>query len=287
MKSCLLILIITAFSLPLSEFSMSAHPEPQKKVALFFDDGWKNQYDEAFPVLKNFGFKATFAVITDYIGLDRGTLLARMNQTELMELQKSGMEIASHTKTHPHMLNLTHERLIDEITNSKKALTQLGFNVKTFVYPHGEWNQTLLGYVKEAGYTCARTIKPEAYILENQDANTRYHIGSWPITNQTLEEFKKILNNANESNVIVLTYHHIADEGPEETGTPTQNFQEQMRYLKENNFEVVLLSEILNSDENPAWSFPQLKVTVIGVLAAICIALALRKWKQRRVKNTF
>jgi peptidoglycan/xylan/chitin deacetylase (PgdA/CDA1 family) len=101
------------------------------------------------------------------------------------------MEIASHTKTHPHMLNLTHERLIDEILNSKKALTQLGFNVKTFVYLNKEWTQTIIGYVKEAGYKYARTIKPEAYTTENQDANARYHIGSWTITNQTLEEFKK------------------------------------------------------------------------------------------------
>ncbi len=131
---CLLILIIAAYSLPL-KFSLSANPENQKKVALFFDDGWKDQYDKAFPVLKNFGFKATFAVITEYIGLDRGTSKARMNLSELKELQNSGMEIASHTKTHPHMLNLTHKKLIDEIANSKKALTQLGFNVETFVYP--------------------------------------------------------------------------------------------------------------------------------------------------------
>ncbi|MGB9854759.1 MAG: polysaccharide deacetylase family protein [Candidatus Bathyarchaeales archaeon] len=284
---CLLILTIAACSLPLSEFFTLAHSEPQKKVALFFDDGWKDQYDEAFPVLKNFRFKATFAVVTDYIGLDRGTPKARMNQTELWELQNSGMEIASHTKTHPHMLNLTHERLIDEIVNSKNALTQLGFNVKTFVYPHGEWNQTVIGYVKEAGYTCARTIKPEAYTIENQDANTCYHIGSWPITNQTLEEFKKILEHANKSTVIVLTYHHIADESPKETSTPIKNFHEQMKYLKENSFEVVLLSELLTSNGNPSWSLPQLAVTAVLVLATACGIIAFQKWKRKRVQNAF
>ncbi len=106
--------------------------------------------------------------------------------------------------------------------------------------------------MKEAGYTCARTIKPEAYTLENQEANTRYHIGSWAITNQTLEDFQKVLENANKNTVIVLTYHHIADDCPEETSTPTQNFKEQIKYLKENGFEVVLLSQVLaNTKKQP------------------------------------
>ncbi|MEM2937533.1 MAG: polysaccharide deacetylase family protein [Candidatus Bathyarchaeia archaeon] len=281
MKSYLIILMI-ACSLSLPEFSPPTSLESQGKIALFFDDGWKNQYDEAFPILKELGFKATFAVITDYIGLDRGTIWARMNLTELKELQKNGMEIASHTKTHPHMLNLTHERLLDEIANSKKALTQLGFNVKTFVYPHGEWNQTIIEYVKEAGYTCARTIKHEAYTIENKDANTRYHIGSWSITNQTLEDFKKILEYANEATVIVLTYHFIADNGPKETSTPIRNFYEQMKYLKERSFEVVLLSELFKPNEESPWNPPQLMIIAVGVLAAACAIFAFKKWKRKR-----
>jgi peptidoglycan/xylan/chitin deacetylase (PgdA/CDA1 family) len=278
----LILTIYYFFSPPLFAF---ANFKPSLRVALFFDDGWKNQYDEAFPILKEFGFKATFAVITDYIGLDRETFRARMNLTELRELQNSGMEIASHTKTHPHILNLTHERLIDEILNSKKALTQLGFNVKTFVYPYGEWNQTIIGYVKEAGYKCARTIKPEAYTTENQDANTCYHIGSWTITNQTLEEFQKILSNANESTIIVLTYHHITNDGPEETSTPAKNFHEQMKYLNENNFQVVLLSELFKNTENPSLGLSQLTGIAIGMLATASGILAFRKWKRKGAKS--
>lgn len=108
---------LTFFPLPFA----FANFKPSLRVALFFDDGWKSHYDEAFPILKEFGFKATFAIITDYVGLDRGTPRARMNHTELKELQNSGMEIASHTKTHPHMLNLTREKLINEIANSRKS----------------------------------------------------------------------------------------------------------------------------------------------------------------------
>lgn len=229
MRKCVKInLLILNLCLLFSPFFVFTNSKLDLRVALFFDDCWKNQYDKAFPILKEYGFKATFAVVTNCIGLDRETFHARMDLRELKELQNNGMEIASHTKTHPHMLNLTCENLIEEIINSKEALTRHGFNVKTFVYPYGEWNQTVMDYVKKAGYTCARTIKPEAYFLGNQEANARYHIGSWSITNQTMEEFQKILKNANQSSIVVLTYHHITDGYSLETSTSVKNFREQM-----------------------------------------------------------
>lgn len=231
--------------------------------------------------MKEFGFKATFAVITSYLGQDRGTFWARMNQIELKTLQENGMEVASHTKTHPHMLNLTHERLIDEIVNSRKVLVRMEFNVKTFVYPYGEWNQTIVDYVKEAGYVCARTIKPEAYTIENPDADLRYHIGSWIITNQSLQEFQEILKNVERGKVVVLTYHFISNEAPEETSTPIQNFHEQMKYLKENNFEVILLSEIFKIDEKQSSSPTYLVGIAVGAIATAYSLIVLVRSQQK------
>ncbi|MEM3056560.1 MAG: polysaccharide deacetylase family protein, partial [Candidatus Bathyarchaeia archaeon] len=49
------------------EIPLTYSNEFKKKVCIFFDDGWKNQFDVALPVLKDFGFKATFSIITDYI----------------------------------------------------------------------------------------------------------------------------------------------------------------------------------------------------------------------------
>jgi peptidoglycan/xylan/chitin deacetylase (PgdA/CDA1 family) len=251
---CFLVMIILSLALP--KPCVAKEFGSERKVSLFFDDGWENQYDVAFPILKKLGFKASFAIITDYIGLDRRTFWSRMNVVELKELQAYGMDIACHTKTHPHMINLTYDQLHDEIIASKNVLTQMGFNVKAFVYPFGEWNFTIIDYVKEAGYVCARAVKPEAYRLRNPDPNARYHVCSWPITNQSLDDFKQILSHATESEVVVLTYHFISDVGPPETSIPVQNFREQMMYLKENNFEVVLLPELFAINEKPLWLLP-------------------------------
>lgn len=141
------------------------------------------------------------------------------------------------------------------------------------------------GLCQKACYTCARTIKPEAYLLGNQEANARYHIGSWSITNQTMEEFQKILKNANQSSIVVLTYHHITDGYSVETSTSVKNFREQMRYLKENNFQVVILSELLDHDEKPSWNLYQPTLIAIGILAAACPLIALRKLRRKGITS--
>jgi peptidoglycan/xylan/chitin deacetylase (PgdA/CDA1 family) len=281
---CSLVMLTVGLTLP--KLIVAEDYGSERKVCLFFDDGWQNQYDVAFPILKTFGFKASFAIVTGSIGLDRGTFASRMNVDELKELQAYGMDIACHTKTHPHMINLTSGQLYDEIVDSKNVLTQMGFNVKTFVYSFGEWNDTIIDYVKDAGYVCAREAKPESYRLNDSDPNARYRICSWQITNQSLDAFKQILSHATEDEVVVLTYHFLSDNASKETYIPIQNFREQMQYLKENNFDVVLLPELFAVSEEPSWLLPYAAVAIVGVgLAIVSLSWYLRLRRSRKPIN--
>lgn len=74
---CLLVILTLVLFLPTQ--CAAEELKPERKVCLFFDDGWQNQYDVAFPILKTCGFKASFAIITGSIGADRGTFTSRMN----------------------------------------------------------------------------------------------------------------------------------------------------------------------------------------------------------------
>lgn len=122
-----------------------------KLVSLFFDDGWQNQHDVALPILLDYNFRASFSVITSKIGTGEG-FSEYMGVKELKELAKYGMDIASDTKTHPHLTaNLTDQQLHEEIIDSKRYLEKMGFKVPTFVYPYYEWNDVALNYVREAG----------------------------------------------------------------------------------------------------------------------------------------
>ena len=219
-----------------------------KLVCLFFDDCWQNQYDMALPILLKYDFKATFGVITGSIGTGHD-LYEYMDGSELRELAEYDMDIGCHTRTHPDLTaDITDMR--EEIIGSKKHLEKLGFEVRTFIYPYFTWNDDVLNYVKEAGYVCARSgghIQREPYDLKAIDPEARYHVGSTPITNQSLDEFKKIVAKASRYAVVSLCYHFISDIGPSEASTPVQNFCEQMHYLKEAGFTVVLLPDLIES----------------------------------------
>lgn len=265
----ILLFIIFIFLLNVIMFSWAKPSTSKGKVCIFFDDGWQNQHDQALPILREFDLKGSFGIITGYIGVDRGTFWSRMNISELEELERNGMEIASHSRTHPHMLNLTNEKLHSEIVESKIALTQLGFTINTFVYPYGEWNSTVMKYVKDADYLCARTITCETYNLTSKDPDKKFQIGSWIITNQNLNEFKDILNHATEDEVVVLTYHFVSDEGPESLSTSLENYYLQMRYLKDNGYEVILLSDICKDRGIVMW-----KQFYLIIVALVSLGLA-------------
>lgn len=219
-----------------------------KLVCLFFDDCWQNQYDVALPILLKHDFKATFSVVTGSIGTGQG-FWKYMGEEQLEELAKYDMDIACHSKTHPNLAaNLTDEQLVEEIIESKEHLEKLGFEVRTFVYPHYEWDDAVVDYIKEAGYVCARSgghIQREPYDLKTTEPNARYHFGSTPITNQSFDEFKRVVAKADRYSVVSLCYHFISDTSQVQTSTPVQNFSDQMSYLKEAGFTVVLLADLI------------------------------------------
>jgi len=227
-------------------YQITAHSK-KATICLFFDDAWQNQYETALPVLLEHDFKATFGVITGSIGTGNGSW-KYMDEEELQKLAACGMDITGHTRTHPHLTdNLTDEQLREEIIDSKKCLEEMGFEVNTMIYPYYEWDDRVIEYVIEAGYTCARGGWPEdgAYELNTSETKARYHIPSRQITNQSLEKFKSIVNKRGRNPVICLVYHFISDTGPEETSTPIANFQAQMSYLKEAGFTIALLPDII------------------------------------------
>ena len=91
---------------------------PEKAVILSFDDGWASQYRTALPILREHGFRATFFVVTDYIGHHDF-----MSWEELRELRMMGVAVESHTRSHPDLAKIAdQERLNSEIKKSKDIL---------------------------------------------------------------------------------------------------------------------------------------------------------------------
>lgn len=108
-------------------------------VAVTFDDGYRDFYTEAFPILKKHGFRATMYLPTAYIGKERSTFnqMECLTWSEVHELRKAGMVFGSHTVTHPKLYELTWDKIEQEILESKKILdTELGESTASFAYPY-------------------------------------------------------------------------------------------------------------------------------------------------------
>jgi peptidoglycan/xylan/chitin deacetylase (PgdA/CDA1 family) len=131
-----------------------ALPLPPKPIALTFDDGYRDFYTAAWPVLKQHNFKATNYVVTSVIGLE-----PYMTWAMLQELDATGLiEIGAHTRTHPDLRALGNDKRWDEIAGSKAILEEgLGHPIGSFCYPAGFYTAAVLADVRRAGYISAVT----------------------------------------------------------------------------------------------------------------------------------
>lgn len=126
---------------------------PARAVALTFDDGYMDAYTAALPLLQQYGFVATFYVVSGFVGQPN-----YMGWNELRALRDAGMEIGAHTVSHPDLTRLGSEGARTEIAQSRAALmTELSIPVLSFCYPGGRFNGDLAAIVRDAGFTSATT----------------------------------------------------------------------------------------------------------------------------------
>jgi peptidoglycan/xylan/chitin deacetylase (PgdA/CDA1 family)/Flp pilus assembly protein TadD len=128
---------------------------PSKPFMITLDDGYADNYTNAFPILQKYGFVATVFMVTDYID---GS--GYLSTDQLQRLQAAGWTIGGHTQTHPDLCTLKPEEIEKELTVSRETLKNiLGQDVLYFAYPYGKYNQTVMKKVQQDGYRLAFTTE--------------------------------------------------------------------------------------------------------------------------------
>ncbi|MGQ0665542.1 MAG: polysaccharide deacetylase family protein [Nitrospiraceae bacterium] len=137
-----------------------------RQLVITFDDGYRDNYEHAAPVLKEMGLPATFFVVSQFIGSeivpwwDRGLKVRQswMTWNNLRGLQEEGFEIGVHTRSHVDLGKVSGEQAWQEIHHARvEAEDKLSSSIDLFAYPFGgrsnllEANRRL---VQEAGYRC-------------------------------------------------------------------------------------------------------------------------------------
>ncbi|MBN1899860.1 polysaccharide deacetylase family protein [Candidatus Sumerlaeota bacterium] len=150
-----------------------------RSIVITFDDGWRDNYTSALPVLRKYDMTATIFVIAGMIGKwktlsggETGNYI--VNEEQIRELIRMGFDVQSHGMTHRRMTQLSDEEAMRELIESKRVLESITQKpVSYFCYPFGNFNIRIENLARKAGYRAAfSTIRgkihnpDEAYCLK-------------------------------------------------------------------------------------------------------------------------
>jgi len=121
----------------------------ERKTAITFDDGYLDNYQHAFPVLREYAFAAVFFVTTEDVG-KKGFMTWEM----LREMASvPGIEIGSHTLEHKSLSEISEKEAWTSLVSSKKILEEkLGREIRGISYPCGSFNEKIIEMARGAGY---------------------------------------------------------------------------------------------------------------------------------------
>ncbi len=190
--------------LPLSEVAEHIRcgtPFPDRSVVITLDDGFRDNYDRAFPALKRAQFPATIFLAASYIGTERLPTLTGtdfvprpLTWDQVREMQRHRIGFGSHTLTHPMLTRISPAQVRHEVRESKRAIEDaLGAPVPFFCYPRGDFDEVVKDIVRDEGYLAACTTLPGLNDWKTDlFALRRTYVGR----NDTATEFAKKVSGA-------------------------------------------------------------------------------------------
>jgi peptidoglycan/xylan/chitin deacetylase (PgdA/CDA1 family) len=253
-----------------------------KVVSFIFSDGLKSQFANAKPILDNYGFKATFDVICNNVDEKDGY----MDWKEIKMLYDEGHDIGSHSMSHVRLTDLSKKSLEYEVGKSKKCLDNYGIKPSSFEYPFstGSDNKTIVDVVAKYYEFATRGNDPLMFLgcdgmkqYGQKDCKTytdngtptyanKYSIRNWShdfekkensYSNlQALERFIEVVNSQSTYNkdgtidaIPIIMYHGIGD-GKRDSDTDLDLFQKEMKYIHDNKFKVITISDLAYNEKH-------------------------------------
>lgn len=218
-----------------------------KNIVLTFDDACKNHLYQAAPLLKKYGFNATF-----FISRPQNWLSENpddfMSGEEIAELAEMCYDIGNHTINHPNMQKLSADDCRKEIKNLNDFFAS--FNITSpvsFAYPGGPYAENAAKILPEFGLKCARTTEHALWNLKTTDP---MRVPCFAICDKDKNNFDKALqlleeNPASDTAAVIL-YHGVPDIAHPWCSTEFELFAEHMKFLHDNKYNVISMKDFIS-----------------------------------------
>ena len=123
---------------------------PTKPVILTFDDGYEDNYTNAFPLLQKYNMVGHFFVISDFVNQERS---GYMTWPQIEAMAAAGQRFGSHSRDHPSLKGQSDDYLVWQALGGKEALDEhLGQHPRWISYPAGQYDDRTIAVYKSAGY---------------------------------------------------------------------------------------------------------------------------------------
>lgn len=163
---------------------------PEKPVVITFDDGYSDNYTQAFPIMQKYQFSGTVFMVSSFVN-GQGFLTGE----QLQQLQAAGWVIGGHTKNHTNLTTVSSDSVHEELKTSREFLEGLlGQPLKYFAYPFNGYNATIEKAVRNDGYVMAFTTERG---WANQKTDPFLLRRVYCYANMGMKEFARRLSNPN------------------------------------------------------------------------------------------
>ena len=224
-----------------SSRASTLEPVPDRLVVLTFDDAVRSHYTTVAPLLRQYGFGATFFV-TEFQQPPFSDSTLYMTWNEIGALARMGFEIGNHTWKHTHVDKMDRAQFTKEVRHVEARVESVGGTRPTsFAYPAYVTSPDAVRTLRELGYRFARIGGGKAYDPAHDDPLL---IPSFSTGAGNRDQVLRAFEQARDGKIVVLTIHGVPDTAHPWVTTPPALFEEYLRYLRDNDYRVIAMRDL-------------------------------------------
>jgi peptidoglycan/xylan/chitin deacetylase (PgdA/CDA1 family) len=227
-------------------------PVPDKLVVLTFDDSKASHYTVVRPLLKKYGFGATFFITEGFTF--RTNKDDYLTWEQIAELSRDGFEIGNHTRDHMGLTKANLPRLKEQVNAINAQCAAYGIPTPTsFAYPGNTIDPEAIPLLADLGFRFARRGGAPEYPYEEGNGFAyepgRDHPLLLPSAGDarpvwTLDNLKRAVSQAVKGKIAILQFHGAPDVEHAWVHSPPERFAEYMKYLHDEGFKVIALRDL-------------------------------------------